>query len=135
MQKWMLIGLMTMATAGYAQQVDLKPLDKFAALATKGFTQITLDESMLKSASGRLSDKKGDEAAAKKSAAAFKGLYLRVFQFDKKGVYKSADLKPVRDQIKGPDWTILLQSREANQETEIWIHKTKGDTDGIFLLA
>ena len=134
MHRWMLIGLMTVATAAHAQQVDLKSLDKFASTA-KDVTQIKLDESMIKSGSSLLNDKKGDEAAAKKTASSLKGLYLRAFEFDKKGVFKSEDLKPIRDQLKSPDWVPFLQSRESGEETEIWIHRTNGAADGILLFA
>ena len=134
MHRWMLIGVMTLATAAHAQQVDLKSLDKFAGIA-KGVTQINLDESMIKSASSALNDKKGDEAAAKKTASGLKGLYLRVFEFDKKGAYKFEDLKPIRDQLKAPEWTVFLQSRESDEQTEIWIHRTSGEADGILLFA
>src|SRR5262249_39666098 len=134
MQRWMLIGLMTVATAAHAQHLDLRSLDKFTATA-KGVTQINLDESMIKSGTGLLNDKKGDEAAAKKTVAGLKGFYLRVFEFDKRGAYKSDDLKPIRDQIKGPEWTVFLQSREPEEQTEIWIHKTKGEADAIVLVS
>src|SRR5262245_46545229 len=113
MQRWILIVLMLFATTAHAQQVDLKSLDKLAAIA-KEVTQINLDESMIKSAKGVLDDKKGDEAAAKNVAASLKGVYMRVFEFEKKGMYKSEDLNAVREQLKSPDWTVLLQSREAN---------------------
>ena len=134
MHRWMLIGIMTVATAAQAQQVDLKSLDKFASMA-KSVTQVNLDESMIKSGSSVLNDKKGDEAAAKQTASGLKGLYLRVFEFDKKGVYKFEDLKPIRDQLKSPDWVPFLQSRESDEETEIWIHRTNGAADGILLFA
>jgi hypothetical protein len=134
MHKWMMLGLMTVATAAHAQQVDLKSLDKFAAIA-KEVTQMNLDESMIKSASGALSDKKSDEAAAKKTVPGLKGLYLRVFEFDKKGVFKIEDLKPIRDQLKAPDWTVFFQSRESDEQTEIWVHRTKGESDGMILIS
>src|SRR5262245_56596452 len=113
--------LMMSATAAQAQQVDLRSLDKFASLA-KEVTQMNLDESMIKAASSALSDKKGDEAAAKKSIPGLKGLYLRVFQFDRPGVYKFDDLKAVKDQLKGPDWTVFFQNRGSDEHTEIWVH-------------
>lgn len=90
---------------------------------------------MIKSGSSVLNDKKGDEAAAKKAASGLKGLYLRVFEFDKKGAYKFEDLKPIRDQLKAPDWTVFLQNRESDEQTEIWIHRTKGEADGILLFS
>ena len=128
MHRWMLIGLMTVATAANAQQLDLRSLDKFASQA-KGVTQINLDESMIKSGSGLLSDKKGDEATAKKGVAGLKGFYLRVFEFDKKGAYKLDDLKPIRDQIKGPEWTVFLQSREPEEIVVINAIGTGNPTD------
>jgi Domain of unknown function (DUF4252) len=134
MHKWMLIASMALATSANAQQVDLKSLDKFFSLA-KNVTQLNLDESMIKSATNALNDKKNDEAAAKKAASDLKGLYLRVFEFDRKGVYKFDDLKSIRDQLKGPDWTVFLQNRETDEQTEIWVHKTKGMADGIVLIA
>jgi hypothetical protein len=134
MHRWMLFGLMTFATVANAQQVDLKSLDKFASIA-KGVTQINLDESMIKAGSNVLNENKGDEAAAKKAASGLKGLYLRVFEFDKKGEYKFDDLKPIRDQLKGPEWVVFLQSRESDEQTEIWIHRTNGQADGILLFS
>ena len=71
---------------------------------------------MVKSAAGLLNGKNGDEAAAKKAAAGMKGLHLRVFEFDKKGMYKFEDLKAVRDQLKGPHWT---KTEESQPESAI----------------
>jgi len=68
MRKWILIALMTSATSAHAQRIDLKSLDKYFNLA-KGVTQLNLDESMIKSASDALNEKKGEEAAAKKAAS------------------------------------------------------------------
>ena len=134
MHRWMLALLMTVATAAHAQQLDLKSLDKYASLA-KGVTQMNLGESMLNSAKSALKDNKGEESAAKKTISGLKGLYLRVFEFEKKGVYKLDDLKPIRDQLKAPDWAIFLQDREPDELTEIWVHSTKGEADGIVLIS
>jgi len=60
---WMLI-----AGTCLAQQIDLKSLDKFAALATSK-TEINMDESMVKAALGFLDDKKAEEGAAPETAA------------------------------------------------------------------
>src|SRR6185369_11118577 len=103
MNRWLLIGIMTFATAARAQQVDLKSLDKFINMPTGvEVTQIDLDESLLKAAKNTLSEKKDDEAAAKSATSRLKGLYLRSFEFEKKGVYTLEDLKPIRDQLRAP---------------------------------
>jgi Domain of unknown function (DUF4252) len=136
MNRWLLVGIMAVATAAHAQQVDLKSLDKFINMPTGvNVTQINLDESMLKAAANTLNEKKGDEAAAKNASAGLKGIYLRSFEFNQKGMYKLDDLKAIRDQLKAPDWTVFFQNREADEQTEIWVHRTKGEADGILLFS
>jgi len=134
MRQVMLMAIMLFAATASAQQVDLKPLDKFAPLA-KETTQISMDESMVKSAAGFLSDKKGDEVAAKKGIEGLKGFYLRSYEFGKDGVFKFEDLKALRDQLKAPEWAVFLQNKAAGEETEIWMHKTNGMVDGILLIS
>ena len=125
---------MMVASIASAQQIDLKSLDKFADKATSK-TEINMDESMLKSAAGFLDEKKPDEATAKKSAESLKGFYLRSYEFDRKGVYKLEDLKSILDQLKGPNWKPFLQSKEDDEQTEIWMHQTNGQADGILLVS
>jgi len=134
MRKLMLAVLMMAATTVMAQQLDLKSLDKFADRA-KGKTQIDLDEATLKSTGGLLKDKKADEGLAKKSTENLKGLFLRVFEFDKKGAYKLDELKPILDQLKAPNWTPFLRNKEEDEQTEIWMHRTNNEIDGMLLIA
>ncbi len=136
MRKWILKMMITMllAAPAAAQQIDLKSLDKFASSA-KGTTRIDMDESMLKSATSFLNGKKADEGTARKSTEGMKGFYLRSYEFDKKGTVKLDDLKPLHDQLKSPAWTVFLQSKEADEQTEIWMHKTNGVADGMLLIA
>jgi hypothetical protein len=134
MRKIMLVALMAIAVTASAQQIDLKSLDKFAEKA-KEKTEINMDESMLKAGAGLLNDKKEEEGVAKKSVEGLKGLYLRVYKFDEKGFFKLEDLKPLTDQLKGANWVSFLRSKEANEQTEIWMHKTNGEVDGLLLIA
>ena len=126
--------LMLFATAASAQQLDLKSIDKLADKA-KSKTEINLDESMLKSASAALDDKKADEGIAKKAIAKAKGFFLRSFEFDDKNTFKIEDLKPILDQLKAPNWKLVLRNKEDNELTEIWMHVTNGETDGMFLIS
>ena len=134
MRKLTLLVLMLVAVTASAQQIDLKSLDKLAAKA-KNKTDINMDEAMVKSAAGFLDQKKGDEALAKKTVEGLKGLYVRVYEFDRKGAYTLDDLKPVLDQLKAPNWTAFLQSKEDGEQTEIWMHRTNGESDGILLVS
>lgn len=134
MRKLMVVAWMLVAGTCLAQQIDLKSLDKFAALA-KSKTEITMDEAMLKSAAGFLSDSNKEEAAAKKSAKDLKGFFLRAYEFPQKGMFKLEDLKPLLDQLKGPGWTSFLRAQEDDEQTEIWMHRTNGQMDGFLLIA
>ena len=134
MRKLTLLVLMLVAVTASAQQIDLKSLDKLAAKA-KNKTDINMDEAMLKSAAGFLDQKKGDEALTKKTVEGLKGLYVRVYEFDRKGAYSLDDLKPVLDQLKAPTWTPFLQSKEDGEQTEIWMHRTNGESDGMLLVS
>ena len=134
MRKLMMIVLMMAAATAYAQQIDLKSLDKFADKA-KSKTEINLDQSMVKSAAGFLNQKSDKESLAVKSIEGLKGLFLRVYEFDDKGTYKFDDLKPLLDQLKAPDWTSFLSNKEDDEQTEIWMHRTNGEPDGMLLIS
>ena len=94
MRKWMVAVWMMIAGTCFAQQVDLKSLDKFAALA-ESKTEINMDESMVKAAASFLDEKDKDEAVAKKSVSQLKGFFLRAYEFNQKGIFKLEDLKPL----------------------------------------
>lgn len=125
---------MMIAVTVSAQQIDLKSLDRFAEKASSK-TEMNMDESMVKQASGFLDEGKKDEALAKKSAENLKGFYLRSYEFDQPGVFKLDDLKPILDQLKEPSWKPFLRSKEDDEQTEIWMHNTNGQADGMLLVA
>lgn len=136
MRKLMVAVWMMIAGTCLAQQIDLKALDQFAAQA-KSKTEINMDESMVKSAADFLSPTKGDEASVKKSIKDLKGFFLRSYEFEKNGLpkFRLEDLKPILDQLKGPNWTSFLRNQEGNEQTEIWFHRTNGQMDGLLLVA
>jgi len=136
MRKLMLAVWMMVAGTCLAQQIDLKSLDQFAAKA-KSKTEINMDESMVKSAAQFLNQDKKDEAAVKNSVQSLKGFFLRSYEFDTNGPtkFRLEDLKPILDQIKGPNWTSFLRSQEDDEQTEIWFHRTNGQIDGLLLVS
>ena len=134
MRRITLIVWMLVAATASAQQIDLKSLDRFGAKA-KEKTEINMDEPMVKTAEGFLSEEKPGEAGVKKSVAGLKGFYLRVFEFEDKDAYKMEDLKPLLDQLKAPNWVSFLRAQERSGLTEIWMLRTKGEDDGILLIA
>ena len=134
MRKLMIAAWMMVAGTCLAQQIDLKSLDTLVPLA-KSKTEIAMDESMLKSAAGFLDEKNAQEGTAKAISKNIKGIFLRSYEFDQKGAFKIQDLKPVLDQLKAPNWNRFLRSEEDGELTEIWMHTTNGQSDGILLVS
>ena len=134
MRTFSFVILILLATAASAQQLDLKVLDKLAEKA-KSKTEINMDESMLKSASASLDEKKPAEGIAKKAVGKAKGFFLRSLEFDDKNSFKMDDLKPLFDQLKPPNWKLVLRNKEDGEVTEIWMHVTNGETDGMVLIT
>jgi len=127
--------LMLLATPAVAQQINLQSIDKLASKA-KGKTEVSLDESTLKFASGFLSNKNSEETSAKQVTEGLKTINVRVFEFDQKGAFTRSDLQPIRDQLKGPQWTRIVNVHEGElKDTEIWVHRDGNDTDGLLILS
>jgi hypothetical protein len=134
MRKWMVVAWMLVAGTCLAQQIDLKSLDKFAALA-KSKTEINMDESMVKSAGDFLNENNKEEAQVKAITKDLKGFFMRAYEFPQKGMFKLEDLKPITDQLKGPGWASFLRVQEDDEQVEIWMHRTNGQMDGFLMIA
>jgi len=126
--------LLFAATPALAQQVKLESLDKLASKA-KEKAEVNLDESTLKFASGFMSDKKTDEATAKQITEGLKGVNVRSYQFEQEGAFTQSDLQHVRDQVKGPQWSRIVNVQEGKEDTQIWIHHDAEGPDGMLIMA
>ena len=136
MRRFFFAILMLAAATATAQQLDLKSLDKFADKA-KSKPPVAFSMASSISICVLLKDKKGDEGLAKKTTENMKGLFLRSYEFDRdmKDAYKLDDLKPILDQLKAPNWTPFLRNKENGELTEIWMHKTNNEIDGMLLVS
>jgi hypothetical protein len=106
--------LLIAAIPALAQQnFDFKSLDKLGANA-KESTNITLEGDTLKLATSFL----GDDKSALKSLT---GVYVRTFEFAKPGQYKEADLAPLRAYLKTLQWTKIVDSKESDETSEIYL--------------
>jgi hypothetical protein len=122
-----------MAACAWGQQLDLSTLDKLASKA-KESSVVTLDPDKLKFASGFLS---GDDAKGEKTKnliASLKGVYVRSFEFAATGAYTQADLDPVRQQLKGPGWSKIIDVKEKDETSEIYFY-TAGDKGGMAIIS
>jgi Domain of unknown function (DUF4252) len=111
-------------------------LKKLSARASKT-VEVSLDRSMLQFASGFLDPKDPQEAQAKKIISDMKGIYVHSFEFDKSGLYSEQDVASIRDQLKGPEWSriVNVKSKNDGQNVEVYFRKNGEKFEGLVVLA
>lgn len=110
--------LLAAAIAAPAQQnFDFKTLDKLGANA-KTSSNITLDGDTLKLATGFLGDGKD---SLRSFVNNLKAIYVRSYEFAKPGQYDEADLAPLRAYVKLLGWNKIVDVKETNETSEIYI--------------
>jgi hypothetical protein len=130
-----------MATAHWTAQaqdmrLQLNSLDKFEARATDS-VDVTLDGKLLELARAFLSSKKPKEAAIKEVVAGLKGVYVKVFEFDKEGEYTASDLDVIRTQLRAPVWARMIgvKSKKEGENVEVYMTLTGAQIGGIAVIA
>ena len=112
---------------------DFKTLDKLGT-NTKNTTSVTLDADTLKMAAGFLSGK--DNADFKTLVDGLKGIYIRTWEFPRKGLYNEADLAPFRAWLKQSKWNRIVESRQDNQLSEVYLlPQTGGKLGGVAIVS
>lgn len=118
-----------MVVLGQAQNAKLQ-IDNLNKLESKAseVVDVTLDSRVLEMASKFLANKKGtnkssDEAKLKELLAGVKGIYVKVFEFDKENEYEVSDVEAVRNQLNTPNWTKLVnvKSKRSKENAEVYL--------------
>jgi len=111
-------------------------LKKLSTRASKT-VDVTLDRSMLQFASGFLDAKDPDQARARKVIADMKGIYVHSFEFDKSGEYTEQDVAAIRDQLKGPEWSriVNVRSKSEGQNVQVYFRKEGEKFKGLVVIA
>ena len=130
--------LVTARWTAQAQDVRLQlgNLDRLEARATDS-VDVTLDGKLLELARAFLSSKKPKEAAIKEVVAGLKGVYVKVFGFDKEGEYTTADLDSIRTQLRAPAWARMVgvKSKKDGEKVEVYMTMTGTQIGGIAVIA
>jgi hypothetical protein len=135
----LLLWLVWTALPVAAQDAKLR-LDSLNLLESKAaeIVDVAVDERMLRLASKVLSPKRSsDEAKIKELIAGLKGVYVKVFRFDRSDDYAPADLADLRAQFRAPGWTRILDVRSKRGGDNIEVHvMTDGDNiTGVGIIA
>lgn len=116
---WLLLAV----TTAHAQEAKL-PLERFDYLANKAVetVEVTLDERLLRLASKFLSNTDPTQAKVRDMIASLKGIYVRVFSFDKLGEYDLKELDSLRTQLRSPNWQKILGVRSKRGGENVDVH-------------
>ncbi len=128
-----LILLFTALAAG--QGFDMKRLDWLSASASNT-VDVTLEGPLLQLAAKFLSSSEPDEAKIKKLVGGLKGIYVRSFEFDKEGAYSDSDVAALRNQLRAPDWSRLLdvRSKHDGEKVELFL-RTNHESGGLAIIV
>ena len=132
----MLMGLIAGSVLAQEARLDISQLDKLAARAAET-VDVTLDEKLLQLASRFINSNNPQEANIKELIAGLKGVYVRVFEFEKPGEYAPADLEAIRAQLRAPGWTRIVGviSRREGQNVDVHLRLQGNDVIGLAIIA
>lgn len=120
-----------------AQDIALESLSALKPKA-KETVEVNLDTNMLQLAARFLSDKNADEAKVRDLVSGLKGIYVRVYSFDKPGQYTRAEVDKIRSLVGGAEWQKVVDvqsSRPDGDNTGVYLRSDGKQIRGIVVVA
>src|SRR6266513_5248489 len=120
-------------------KLNLKNLEKLSSKAAN-VTDVSLDGAMLQLAAQAMDadkDADKDEKQAREFISKLKGVYVKVFEFDKDNQYSSQDVEGIRAQLKGPAWerVVNIHEKTTQEITEVYFMKEGDAIVGLAVLV
>ena len=118
-------------------RLRLEALDSLAPKAAET-VNIEIDGFLIKFAGSLLSNDDADERAVKEIVEGLRGVYVKSYEFKTEGQFTEADVAAVRQQLRAPGWTRLLdvESRGLDLgDAELYVASAAGRIEGIALLV
>ena len=124
----------TTQTGSTAQIKVPESWDKLAAKADE-VVNVTLDKKTLAFASRFMDDK--DDEDVRQMVTNLNGIYVHSLEFRHEGEFSDADVEPIRAQLRGPEWTRIVDvhSRIDKENVEIYVKMVNDRSAGIVILA
>ena len=93
-------------------------LESLEGVATKASetVNIDVDGALLSLGRSLLSDDKPDEKAIKEIIEGLRGVFVRTYEFKSEGDFKDADLDGLRQQLRGPGWSRLVDIKTRGMD-------------------
>jgi len=124
-----------LASAALAQEKAARvqfDWDKLAAKASETM-DVNLEGPTLELATKFLGDT--EDAQIKRLVQGLKGVYVKTFEFDKEGQYSAADLGAIRSQLRSPEWSTIIDSREKTESVTVYVKTDGKQTQGLVVVS
>ncbi len=116
-------------------RLEMGQLDKLGARASQT-VDVNIDERMVQLAAKFLSSKDPDEVKIKEVVTGLKGIYVKVFEFEREGEYTQADMASIRSQLTNPVWTRMLNVYSKKEGSiEVYLMSNAAQIGGLVVLA
>lgn len=89
---------------------------------------------LAKRVTGKLNDEKAKKVA--QAISGLRGIYVRVYNFEKENEYNVADIDQIRAQLNSPGWERLanVRSKHNNQRVDVYTMFTGDKMDGVAVM-
>jgi hypothetical protein len=115
-------------------RVQLSHLDSLARKASET-VDINVDERLIQ-LTAKFLGKDPDDEEVRKAITGLKGIYVRSFEFETPGEYTEGDVESIRSQVRGPNWTKVLNVFSKKEGTiEVYLMTNGAQVGGLVVLA
>jgi hypothetical protein len=94
-----------------------------------------MDSSMIRFAERFLSDREPEQSKAKRVLRGLNSIHVKQFEFNASGAYSTRDLDEVRAQLKGPDWSRMVQVQGRDENVEVYARMQGSEMNGLVVLS
>ncbi|HYP54571.1 MAG TPA: DUF4252 domain-containing protein [Pyrinomonadaceae bacterium] len=124
------------APDGQGARLRIDSLDRLGAKAAESVS-VNMDENLLRIVPPVLSDRDAEERGVKELVAKLKGVFVRRFGFDAEGQFTDADLTPIREQLRAPGWSRIvdIRSRREGKTIEVYLKTAGTRVEGLAVIS
>lgn len=131
----LIVASAAVGTRAQDSRLQLNVLDHLAPKASET-VDVNIDGRLLSLAAKAFSDKDDDEREIKALITGIKGIYVKTFEFEADGQYTNADVEAIRSQLRGPNWTRVLNVNSKKEGgVEVYLQMNGDVINGLAVLS
>ena len=129
------LGVMTLCALPARAQIDLSSLDRLSERAGES-VEINLDKAAIQLAGGFLSAGKGKGVTqVHEILSKLTAITVRTLEFKEDGDFSNSDLNDVRNQLRSPAWSRIVNITGADENVEVYIRQANDVINGVTALV